>query len=34
MVNLWKSQFDKRENKEDLDCLISSVSKLLLIEGI
>ena len=31
MVNLWKEKFDTRENKEDLDVIISSVNKLILI---
>ena len=34
MVNLWNAQFYKWENKEDLDALISSVSKLILIKEI
>ena len=33
MVNSWKAQFDTCENKEDLDALISLVSKIILIEG-
>ena len=33
MVNWWNAQFDTCENKEDIDALISSVCKLILVEG-